>query len=125
MADALTITRPSSVRVGSTALRLTGERRADEAEDVLVADVLVEHGRRLGGIALGVELLQGDLELVAVRLVELLDGDLGAVADVDAEVGGVAGERADERDRQLLDLAAAAAAVGVAASCRRRRRTLR
>ena len=95
---------------------LTGEGGADEAEDVLVADVVVEHRRRLGGIALGVELLEGDVELVGVLLVELLDGHLGAVADVDAEVGGAAGERAHERDRELLDLAAAVAAVVAAAA---------
>ena len=80
---------------------LAREGGADEAEDLLVVDVLVEHGRRLGGIALGVELLERDL-VVGVGLVELLDRHLGAVADVDAQVGGVTGERADEGDRELL-----------------------
>ena len=43
---------------------------------------------RLGGIALGVELRLGDL-VVLVLGVELVDSHLGAVADVDAEVGRV------------------------------------
>jgi hypothetical protein len=99
---------------------LTRERRAHEAEDVLVADVIVEDGRRLGGIALRVELFEGDVEL-GVRLVELLDRDTGAVSDVDAEVGGVTRERADERDGELGAFAVAAARGGRVGrtSCRR------
>ena len=119
VAEALTITRPACVEVGEHGLRLTGERRADDAEDRLVGDVPVLLARRLGRVALGVELLQLVGELRAL-LVPLVDGDLHAVPDVHAEVGVVAGEGPDQADGDLL-LAVGGAAFG--RLLRRRRHT--
>ena len=47
-------------------------------------------------VALGVELLELDGEVVLG--VGLVDGDQDAIADVDAEVGGIAGEGTHERE---------------------------
>ena len=83
---------------GAGGLRLAGERRADEADRVLVVDDLRGDPGRLLRVTLGVERLQ--LHLAArVGGVVLVDGQLDAVLDVDAERGVGAVERARHGDR--------------------------
>ncbi len=110
-------------------LRLTRERRADDAEHVLVVDRLLGETRRLVRAALGVVVLDRDLA-VGVLLVVLVDRELHAVADDLAEVGGVARERAEHADlrlalvnaaRAVARTAAAAASSGESQDCRRSR----
>src|SRR5205085_2632692 len=77
-------------------LGLAREGGADDPDHGLVTDEAVLDGRGLGRVAGGVELLHGDLS--AALGVLLVDGHPHAVADVDAEVGVVAGEGAHEAD---------------------------
>ena len=79
-------------------LRLTGERRADEADGVLIVDDLWRDRGRLLRVALGVERLQLNLA-AGIGGVVLVDGHLHAVLDVDAECGVGAVERAGHGDR--------------------------
>ena len=88
-------------RVG--VLRLTGEGRADDADDRRVADDAAGQLRGLVGRALRVELLQLDLA-VRVGRVELVDGELGAVVDRDAEARVLAGVGAEEGEGQAAAL---------------------
>src|SRR6266508_629510 len=60
-------------------LRLTGERRADETDDLVGADRLLHQRRRLVRLALAVVLDELDLHL-RVLVVVLLDRELGPVA---------------------------------------------
>src|SRR4029077_18784504 len=83
---------------GAGGLGLTGERRADEADRVLVVDDLWGDRRGLLRITLGVERLQLHLAAGVGRVV-FVDGQLDAVLDVDAERGVGAVERARHRDR--------------------------
>src|SRR5690606_10743147 len=94
---------------------LAGERRADDADDVVVAHDLAHQRGGLRRVALGVELLQGHLA-VGVRLEELLEREGGAVDDVDAEVRGRAREGTDvgEDRRAVAAGVVAAPAVTVA-----------
>ena len=86
---------------GSGVLRLTGEGRADHADDIGLVDELLGEARGLVGRALRVLRLELDLA-VGVGLVELVDGQLGAVLDRLAEAGGVAGQRLEAGDGEVL-----------------------
>ena len=78
-------------------LGLAGERRADQADGERVVDDLRCDRGRLLRITLGVEGLQLDLAAGVGRVV-LVDGELHAVLDVDAECGVGAVERAGHGD---------------------------
>ena len=82
-------------RVGG--LGLTGERGADDADDLLVVDGLLGQGRGLRRVTLRVVVLEGDLA-VGVLLVVVVEGEVHAVLDVDAQVGVRAGEGTEHAD---------------------------
>ena len=82
-------------RVGG--LGLTGEGGADDADDLLVVDGLLGQRRRLRRVTLRVVVLEGDLA-VGVLLVVVVEGEVDAVLDVDAEVGVRAGEGTEHAD---------------------------
>ena len=82
-------------RVGG--LGLTGESGADDADDLLVVDGLLGQGRSLRRVTLRVVVLEGDLA-VRVLLVVVVEGEVHAVLDVDAQVGVRAGEGTEHAD---------------------------
>ena len=119
VAEGVIVARPASSNSGSAALDSPEKAGPTMPTMVLSSMAFFARPGALRRVTLGVEVRERDLA-VRVLLVVLVDGQLDAVLDVDAEVGVVAGQRAEEADlevalRLLPPPDAVAAALGATA----------